>query len=386
MRRWKNLFGPALLAAWLAPACKTPRSATDTPVDEPQPATDTPVDEPQPAAETETGVVEEQVRWEAAGTTVHGTLTRPAGEGPFPAVLLIAGSGPTDRNWESPLLPGTNGTARLLAHALARRGVATLRYDKSGTGETAAPDGMTMATYLAEQQGGLALLRAHAAVDPARLFVAGHSEGALHALVLAHDAGGPLAGLVLLSGPGFSLADTMHRQISGQFAAAVAAGAMEQAAADAELEKLRGALDDVCAGRDVAPEHGSGIPGIAALVQSVAAPGQRALVAELLPLDPQALLAGLTLPLLVVNGAKDLQVRPDIDARALSAAATAAGLPDVELVVLEQADHVYKLEPRPFAELTPQDGLTYNADGRELDPALVETLAAWLARAAPAAP
>lgn len=376
MRNRGNVCGPALLALlapWLGPACGPAQPVTGTPVVEPVP-------------EAPSRPVEENVQWEGAGTTVHGTLTRPAGEGRFPAVLLIAGSGPTDRNWESPLLPGNNGSARLLADALARRGVATLRYDKSGTGETAAPDGMTMATYRTEQQGGLALLRAHAAVDPARLFVAGHSEGALHALVLAHDAGGPLAGLALLAGPGHSMADTMLRQVAGQFAGAVAAGAADQATADAELAKLRGALDDVCAGHDVAPEHVSEIPGIALLVQAVAAPASRALTAELLSLDPQALLAGLELPLLIVNGAKDLQVRPDVDAQALYDAAVAAGLSDVELVVLPEADHVYKLEPTPFEQLTPEAGLAYNAEGRELDPALVETLLEWLGGGSPAVP
>jgi hypothetical protein len=377
MRNRGNVCGLVLLAPWLGLACGPAQPSTGTPVVEPEPA---------PPVEAEPAPLEEEVSWEGAGTTVHGTLTRPAGDGRFPALLLIAGSGPTDRNWESPLLPGTNGSARLLAAELARRGVVTLRYDKSATGETAEPETMSLATYLAEQQGGLALLRAHAAVDPARLFVAGHSEGALHALRLAHDAGGPLAGLVLLSGPGHSLADTMLRQISEQFAAVVAAGAMEQAAADAEVEKLRGALDDVCAGRDVAPEHTSEIPGVAALVLAVADPARRGLIAELLALDPLTQLAGLTLPLLIVNGAKDLQVRPELDAQALFEAANAAGLPDVRLVVLEHADHVYKLEPTPFEELTPEAGLSYNAAGRELDPALVPLLVEWLGGVAPSAP
>ena len=68
---------------------------------------------------------EQEVSFDAAGMTVHGTLTLPAGAGKAPAILLIAGSGPTDRDWNSPLLPGTNGSAKLLARAKecqARRG------------------------------------------------------------------------------------------------------------------------------------------------------------------------------------------------------------------------------------------------------------------------
>src|SRR6478672_1653499 len=67
-------------------------------------------------------------------TTMYGTLVRPAGSGPFPAVVLVAGSGPTDRDWNSPLLPGTNGSGRLLAEALADAGYASLRYDKRVVG------------------------------------------------------------------------------------------------------------------------------------------------------------------------------------------------------------------------------------------------------------
>src|SRR5579872_2614298 len=72
-----------------------------------------------------------EVTWQLGSTTMYGTLVRPVGPGPFPAVVMVAGSGPTDRDWDSPLLPGT---ARLLAEALARAGIASLRYDKRGVG------------------------------------------------------------------------------------------------------------------------------------------------------------------------------------------------------------------------------------------------------------
>src|SRR6185437_10707746 len=75
-----------------------------------------------------------EVNWPLGSTTVYGTVVRPFGPGPFPAVVMVAGSGPTDRDWNSPLLPGTNGSARLLAEALAQAGIASLRYDKRGIG------------------------------------------------------------------------------------------------------------------------------------------------------------------------------------------------------------------------------------------------------------
>jgi hypothetical protein len=58
---------------------------------------------------------------------VHATPTRPISAGPFPAVIFVAGSGPTDRNWNTPMIPGTNGSGALLAQALTRAGFITLR-------------------------------------------------------------------------------------------------------------------------------------------------------------------------------------------------------------------------------------------------------------------
>src|SRR5438309_3395911 len=71
-----------------------------------------------------------EVTWQLDETSVYGTLVRPVGPGPFPAVVMVAGSGPTNRDWNSPLLSGSNGSARLIAEALARTGIASLRYDK----------------------------------------------------------------------------------------------------------------------------------------------------------------------------------------------------------------------------------------------------------------
>src|SRR3954447_22495754 len=78
-----------------------------------------------------------EVSWQLESTTVDGTFVGPAGHGPFPAVVMVAGSGPTDRDWNSPLLSGTNGSARLLADALAEAGFASLRYDKRASGPRA---------------------------------------------------------------------------------------------------------------------------------------------------------------------------------------------------------------------------------------------------------
>jgi hypothetical protein len=73
--------------------------------------------------------IEDPVSWKVDEIEVHATLTLPAGDGPFPAVIFVAGSGPTDRNWNTPLIPGTNGSGALLASVLTGNGFITLRYE-----------------------------------------------------------------------------------------------------------------------------------------------------------------------------------------------------------------------------------------------------------------
>jgi hypothetical protein len=75
-----------------------------------------------------------EVTWQAFGIQLYGTITSPTDRQTRSAVVFVAGSGPTHRNWCSPLLPGQNGSAKLLADALAKQGFVNLRYDKAASG------------------------------------------------------------------------------------------------------------------------------------------------------------------------------------------------------------------------------------------------------------
>ena len=79
---------------------------------------------------SEATIENKEVTWKVLDIPVFGTITAPKGKEPRSAIILVAGSGPTDRNWCSPLLPGTNGSAQILAEKLARHGFVTLRYDR----------------------------------------------------------------------------------------------------------------------------------------------------------------------------------------------------------------------------------------------------------------
>jgi uncharacterized protein len=141
---------------------------------------------------------EETVAVAVAGALLAGALTRPDGDGRHPSALLINGSGPIDRN---SAMPGMAlGLGRALATALAGHGCVVLRYDKRGVG---ASGGDYLSTGFHDECGDaaavLAALRAHSAVDPERVFVVGHSTGAVVAATLVRAAAPP-AGYVLLAG------------------------------------------------------------------------------------------------------------------------------------------------------------------------------------------
>ena len=145
------------------------------------------------------GWVAQPVTFEAGGVMIHGTYTHPssAAAGTIPAALLLAGSGSaTDRNGNSPAQPDQN-TLEAVANWLSADGVASLRYDKLGSGQTgwgkyaAHPDQAGLGTYEQEAVAALDFLAAQRQVDRARLAVFGHSEGGIYALLLASGLAGP---------------------------------------------------------------------------------------------------------------------------------------------------------------------------------------------------
>ena len=143
---------------------------------------------PEVSIPADSTIVSDEVTFTAGGRIIPGTLTRPrTATGPATALLLMAGSGPTDRDWNSPLLQGKNGSAKQLAEALAGQGLVVLRFDKAFSGKNGGLPlaELTLDTYRTEAQAALALLRSRPEVDRNRIFIAGHSEGSMHVTRLA---------------------------------------------------------------------------------------------------------------------------------------------------------------------------------------------------------
>jgi hypothetical protein len=137
--------------------------------------------------------VDDDVTFEVAdGLTIHGTYRHQQGGGPAPAALLISESGPTDRNGDNAVV-GPIGNMRQLAEQLSDHGVASLRYDKVGTGKTGLgpyqghPNDVVSAVYTAGAQAAVRYLAGRSGTDKDRISVYGLGEGTIHAMALATD-------------------------------------------------------------------------------------------------------------------------------------------------------------------------------------------------------
>jgi len=297
----------------------------------------------------------------AGDPPLSGTLALPDGPLPVPAVAIASGSGPLDR--DSNHRKGRFDAARQLAHALAEGGLASLRYDKRGVGESPG-DWRRAGLHDNVDDLGRALetLAARPEVDPDRLLVAGHSEGAILAAALA-GRGARVAGAVLLSmsaTPGDELLRWQARTIAPTLPASVR-GLLGLFRVDLE--------------KKVAANHDR----IRATTTDVARLGGAKInarwVREFLAHDPREDLARVSVPVLAITGEKDLQVDPaDLEtiARAVPGA-TVHRVPDL----------THTLRRQPGA---PSMSAYRGELRRPVDPEVLATVVSWCRQAAPAVP
>ncbi len=252
--------------------------------------------------------------------TLRGTLLLPEQPGPHPVALLIAGSGPTDRDGNSGMMPGgRNDSLALLAEGLAERGIASVRYDKRGIAASA-PAGpateaeMTLDMYVDDAEGWVRRLRE----DPrfADITVIGHSEGSLIGMLAAERAGAD--GFVSIAGPGRRAREVLREQLRPQLPPDLWD----------ESERILAELEDGRVAGDV-PDP------LAALYRGSIQP----YLISWFRYDPAREIARLRIPTLIAQGTTDVQVGT-ADAEALHAAR-----PDAALVIVDGMNHVLKMVP-----------------------------------------
>lgn len=280
-----------------------------------------------------------------------GTLIRPA-EG-RPLVLIVPGSGPTDRDGNNPM-GVTAAPYRLLAEALADRGIGTLRVDKRGMfGSKAAvpdPNEVTIPDYAADVAAWIEAARS--ATGRNCVWVAGHSEGGLVALAAAQSLQ-HVCGVILLAAPG----QPMSRIVRGQLEANPANAPV--------LDAARAALVSLEKGErvDVAEMHPA--------LQNLFAPPVQGFLVDMFSYDPAALAAKIEIPMLIAQGGNDLQIgvaNGDLLRRAQ---------PSAEYVEIPAMNHVLK----DITGEGPQANFATYADASlPVSPTLVDAVAEFLLR------
>ena len=289
---------------------------------------------------------EEEVKFsnEKAGVDLVGTLTLPKGTGPFAAALLIAGSGPEDRDGaianHKPFL--------VLSDYLTRRGFAVLRYDKRGVGEsTGSVERATTMDLASDAQCAIAYLKTRKEIDPAKIGLIGHSEGAMIAPTLAADSH-DLPWIVLLSAPATKGEDTLLNQSD----LIARAGGLSDAQVLASLNFDKQAYELVQKEPDSAvvmdtlktlvKESGldSALPPpvLEAQLHMMTSPWFR----YFLSYDPLRDLKKTKCPVLALYGEKDLQVPPKINAPMVQKAFADSGNDQAEVRQLPELNHLFQ--------------------------------------------
>ena len=270
-----------------------------------------------------------------------------------PVVVIIPGSGPTDRDGNSPL--GITAAAyRLLAEGLAKRGVTTVRIDKRGMfGSKAAianGNDVTIAAYAADAHAWAKAART--ATGAKCVWLLGHSEGSLVALAAAQDPR-DLCGVISVSGAGRKLGTVIREQLTSNPANATI------------LAPALATLDSLEKGQKV---DSATLP---APLQPLFNNAVQPYLIDLMAQDPARLAATLKLPLLIVQGGRDLQVKV-ADADVLAAAQ-----PKAKLVILPGVNHVLKIvaSDSPAANFA-----TYGDPSLPIAPGVVDAIAGFVGK------
>lgn len=266
-------------------------------------------------------VLQRPIELDTGHGVLYGSLLLPQQDTPPPVVLIIAGSGPTDRDGNNPA-GGRIDNLKRLALLLAGEHIASVRFDKRGVAasQPATPDerNLSVEAYVADTVAWAHKLKADPRFGP--LILLGHSEGALIATLAAEQAGA--SAVISLSGSGRPVAEVIREQLA-------------QRLAPAQLAQGTALLDSLQAG-----QTSLNVP---VPLRQVFRPTVQPYLISLLRQDPAAAFAQLKVPALIIQGRNDVQV--DVaDAELLKAAK-----PDAQLVLIDGMNHTLRISPRDIS-------------------------------------
>ncbi|QBA65552.1 alpha/beta hydrolase [Muriicola soli] len=284
--------------------------------------------------------VDEEVEITTETGTLKGALMVPEGEGTFPVVMIIAGSGPTDRNGNNAAM--TNNSLQLLAEGLYDNDIASLRFDKRGVAASVSAmtgeEDLRFETYIEDAESWGEYLKGDPRFD--ELVVMGHSEGSLIGMIAAKRMEADK--FISIAGVGRPAADILREQLSVQPPGVTAM-------TDPIIESL---------------ERGETVDSVNPMLNVLFRPSVQPYLISWFKYDPAQAIAALNVPVLILQGTTDIQVKIK-DAEMLASAN-----PDAEKVIFDGMNHVLKEAPIDRME----NMKTYNDPSLPLMVGLVEAI------------
>ncbi|HEY3742227.1 MAG TPA: alpha/beta hydrolase [Bryobacteraceae bacterium] len=304
---------------------------------------------------------------QTAGIDLGATLTVPQGRGPFPAVVLITGSGQQDRD-ESLL---GHKPFLVLADYLTRQGIVVLRVDDRGAGKSGGNfAASTTRDFATDVEAGISFLKTRTEVNPLKIGLIGHSEGGLIAPMVA--ARNPsVAFIVMMAGPGVPGDQILPAQIAAIMEANGASH--EEAMKHAQNEREVLTLAEHGASAEELEkklfEIDSKVPQAQRMAQIKAldSPWFKFFISH----DPAGDLRKVKCPVLAINGEKDRQVPPDLNLPAIRKALTAGGNQHFEVEELPGLNHLFQTaktgSPSEYADID-----------ETISPAALKLISSWI--------
>jgi pimeloyl-ACP methyl ester carboxylesterase len=264
--------------------------------------------------ENNTVFSESEIVLKTASGDLYGTLTIPGNVKTSPIVIIIAGSGPTDRDGNSPLGVQTNAY-KMLSSDLAENGISALRFDKRGIGESksamTSESELRFDTYINDVVDWVSLLKSDERFSA--IIISGHSEGSLIGMIAAEQI--PVDGFISISGAGKSIDTILQEQLKTKLPPEL-------------FEESNRILNDLGIGKMVSEVN----PNLISLYRTSVQP----YIISWIKYDPAKEIGKLKMPVLIIHGSTDLQVAVD-DAKLLS-----SGKPDAKLLIIDHMNHILK--------------------------------------------
>lgn len=289
--------------------------------------------------------VKDSVVLDSPSGKIYGTLTVPTHSRPMPVVLIIAGSGPTDRDGNSALTQ--NNSLKLLGEGLNDAGIATLRYDKRGIAASAAAMKPEAEMRFEDYVEDATAIAQHLKRDKrfSKVIIAGHSEGSLIGMIAAER--NHVAAYISLAGLGRGAADALKDQLNAQLLPVL--GKEEADRAGRMIDSL---------------SKGESVISVPPYLMAVFRPSIQPYLKSWFAYDPQQLISKLTMPVLILQGSTDIQVKVE-DAELLHKA-----LPKATMRIIEGMNHIFKQSEAD----RPKNIATYSKPELPVMPELIQAI------------